>query len=208
MPGEQKIHCGKYHPAVDRALPERGDDRSDRSLGREAVPGRTDAAKRGAGHYSHCNYYSDPFLCGEIRGPDELSGIPDSKTQASRSDLQKAPETRHELSGESDHRGDRAGIGGGSGPAGELFWPVRAPVLLRFHRAGDPVRSIHSGRKLADRPDPITVRSADPGHDHDGAEDRQEDPGKILGPVHETRQHFSREPAGHDHPQDLSGGRL
>ena len=28
----------------------------------EALPGRTDAEKRSAGYYSHCNHHSDPLL--------------------------------------------------------------------------------------------------------------------------------------------------
>ena len=55
----------------------------------------------------------------------------------------------------------------------QFFYAFIAPVTLfvLFAAAG----SWHTGLVLL----------------HDGAEDRQEDFGKILGPVHEARQHFS-----------------
>ena len=181
-----------------RALHERGDDRPDRNVCGETLQGAAGTPQRGAGAFDHSGDDHHTILGRKICGAHELPCIPHGQAQAPRPDLQKAPQARHELSGKGDHRGDRAGVGRGSRPAGELFWPVCAAVLLRIYRAADALRHLRGCRELQDGTGPPAVRPAYSRHDHDGAEDREEDPGKILGPVHDAWQHISRKPARHD----------
>ena len=192
---------------MDRALPERRDDRSDRRFRAETVPERTDAFRRRAGTGDHRGDDPDPFFHHEICGANELSGFPDRKAQDAGPDLQEDIKARHELQREGDHGGAGTGIGRGSGPAGELFWPVCAAVFLRIPGTPHPVRPVYSRREPPHGAGPSDLCSADPRDDHDGAEDRQEDPGQILDPVHAAGEHVPGKPAGHDDTQDLQGGR-
>ena len=139
--------------------------------------------------------------------PPELPFLQGGEAHAAGENLQKAAGPGGLLPRAGEHLGGGAGSCGGSGPAGDVFRLLPAPVLLRHAGAPDAVWRA----QLCELPGgagAVPLRAADSRRHCGGAAVGQEAALQILGAVHRLGRHLPGEPARADHFENLPGGQL